>query len=296
MEHVDAFIKSGTYLRNWSPRTVRTYRQAFASLQRSLQLQAPADLKGPAALLTKARLEAWVAWLRSKGVTPGGVNMYVRTVNSYLSWKHEEGLSGQRLRLKLLPDPKGPMDHLTDADLRLVMNHRAAGRNARRTQALVALLADTGLRISEALGVESSRVDLDGLSLQVVGKGGRARLVPFSLGARKALWRHVQDSRRDGVPGRYVFATASGAPLSYRNAYRDIKSLCASAGVEGARVHPHAFRHYFAVGYVRNGGDLYRLSRILGHQSISTTQVYLRSMGLEQLREGHSQFSPLARL
>jgi integrase/recombinase XerD len=79
------------------------------------------------------------------------------------------------------------------------------------------------------------------------------------------------------------------------NAYRDIKTLCRSAGVVGAHIHPHAFRHCFAVTYVRRGGDIYRLSRLLGHASITTTQRYLRSMGIEHLKEGHEQFSPLVR-
>jgi site-specific recombinase XerD len=70
--------------------------------------------------------------------------------------------------------------------------------------------------------------------------------------------------------------------------------LCAAMGITGEHVHPHALRHAFACSYIRQGGDIYRLSRILGHCSISTTQLYLRSMGVEHLAEGH--LSPLARL
>ena len=88
-------------------------------------------------------------------------------------------------------------------------------------------------------------------------------------------------------------STRSGGRLSYRNAYRDVQSICQTLGIAA---HPHAFRHCFAVSYIRNGGDIYRLSRILGHASISTTSRYLRSMGLEALREGHEQLSPLSTL
>jgi integrase/recombinase XerD len=93
-----------------------------------------------------------------------------------------------------------------------------------------------------------------------------------------------------------VLGTNDGRQWSRRNAYRDLTRLCRSLGITTARVNPHAFRHCFAVTYVRNGGDIYRLSRILGHTSISTTQLYLRSMGLEHLQEGHAKFSPLGRL
>lgn len=94
----------------------------------------------------------------------------------------------------------------------------------------------------------------------------------------------------------FFYSRTGGRKLTYRNSYRDLKNVCRKIGIEGEHVHPHSFRHYFAVSYIRNGGDIYRLSRILGHTSISTTQLYLRSMGVEHLLEGHSQFSPLAKL
>lgn len=65
------------------------------------------------------------------------------------------------------------------------------------------------------------------------------------------------------------------------------------AGVVGPQIHPQAFRHCFAVTYIRRGGDIYRLSRLLGHASITTTQRYLRSMGVDTINEGHQRLSPL---
>lgn len=91
MEHVEQFLKSGLYLRAWSPKRVRTYRHAFSSLQQSLQSNRSPSVDGSSP--TKARLEAWVVWLKEKGVSSGGCNMYIRTVNSYLSWLHDEGLA-----------------------------------------------------------------------------------------------------------------------------------------------------------------------------------------------------------
>jgi site-specific recombinase XerD len=152
-------------------------------------------------------------------------------------------------------------------------------------------LLDTGLRIDEALGLERKHVNIDAMYLRVMGKGARERLVPISTEGRKVLYRWM--SRSDSA---LVFTTRNDGRVSYRNAYRDIKVLCAMIGVTGRHVHPHAFRHCFAASYVRRGGDVYRLSRILGHASITTTQLYLRSMGIEHLQEGHEKYSPLGRL
>ena len=84
----ETFLKQGKYLRNWSDRTVRTYRQGLACSG-----ETP---------LTKHGLEMWIVSMRERGLTPGGCNMYIRTVNAYLSWLHEEGQIATRLKLKLL--------------------------------------------------------------------------------------------------------------------------------------------------------------------------------------------------
>lgn len=261
------FVKQGVYLRNWTPRTATLYRQVLAHVPE------------PA----KPELDAWVIALRERGVSAMGCNVHIRATNSFLTWLHEEGHLTTKLRLKLLPTHLKIPHIPSDNDLKRVLRLRTTRPGRLRARALVLLLADTGLRITEAIELPWKDVNLDDLMLTIHGKGGRWRQVPISETGRKALWP-LRDKR---LPF---------APLNYRNAYRDIKGICGSAGVSGSQVRPHAFRHYFAVGYIRNGGDIYRLSRILGHSSISTTQIYLRSLGVEAVREAHTAFSPLSRL
>jgi integrase/recombinase XerD len=287
----DDFIKHGVYLRAWSLKTVRTYKQGLNAFQLSLGERHPLDAPASDAPLAKTDLDTFVIWMRQKGLSAGGCNMYIRTVNSYLSWLLEEGHIPQKLRIKLLPDPKKPLNTFSNADVRLLLAHKPKGAYHTRTWTLILCLMDTGIRIDEALGLERRNVDLDAFHMKVLGKGNKERIVPISLEFRKHLFRFMQKS-----DGRYVFAARTGLKLQYRNAYRDMRNLCNRIGIVGDHVHPHSCRHYFAVSYIRNGGDIYRLSRILGHTSISTTQLYLRSMGVEHLLEGHSQFSPLARL
>lgn len=282
----EQFIRTGLYLRGWSTRTVRTYRQGFSSLHASL---------GEAAI-TKESLEAWVIGLREKGLFPGGINMYIRTINSFLSWLKEEGVIQQSLRMKLLPNPCKPLKGFSDIEIRSLLSFRPRGFTELRTWTLLQFLLDTGCRIEEVLGAPENKIDLENLTVTVHGKGNKVRLVPISFEFRKVLFRYLQLKRSRVVNGsQSIFSTSSGHRLSYRNTYRDIKNLCAKAGVEGKHVHPHGFRHAFAVCYIRRGGDIYRLSRILGHTSISTTQIYLRSMGIDVIAEGHSSLSPLSK-
>jgi integrase/recombinase XerD len=268
----ESFVEQGIYLRNWSPTTVRSYRHALR--------ECPDQL-------SKATLNEMVVRLRQRGLSPGGINVRVRAINSFLSWLHEEGHLSERLRVKTLRAEPKAIQTFRDTDIKRLIAYRPKGRNQVRAWTLLILMIDCGLRIDEALGLERSNVNLDDLVLRVRGKGSKERLVPISIECRKHLFRWL---RNEEAKGRFVFSTSSGLRLAYRNAYRDLRVVVDQVGING-RVHPHAFRHAFAVNYIRRGGDIYRLSRILGHASITTTQLYLRSMGVEHLREHHDSLS-----
>jgi hypothetical protein len=122
-----------------------------------------------------------------------------------------------------------------------------------------------------------------------VGKGNEERLIPFSAALRRFLFRYMQANKSS----RFLFASRNGSRLSYDNTRRDIAKICAAAGV-GTKVHPHLFRHSFAASYIRQGRDIYRLSRILGHTQVTTTQLYLRSLGVADLRNARERLTPLA--
>jgi integrase/recombinase XerD len=270
----DQFIAHGKYLRGWSPRTITIYERA---------LRAFGDTQ-----LTRHALAAWVVALRERGHTIGGVNVLTRAICSYLSWLYEEGHTSEHLRIKQLPNPPRAIKVLSDAEVQRIVRFRPTRKAQTRTWTLIVLLLDTGLRIDEALGLQRRHVDLDALMVRVLGKGHRERLVPISTECRKHLHRLMTRTNND-----YVFGTRTITRMTYRNAYRDIKDVCAHVRVTGAHVRPHAFRHLFASSYVRRGGDIYRLCRILGHSSITTTTLYLRSMGIEHLQEGHEHLTPL---
>lgn len=135
-----------------------------------------------------------------------------------------------------------------------------------------------------------SNTDLDNLVIKVRGKGDKERLLPISVEMRKILCVYL--SRHRFKVRDYLFPTREGNRLEYHNALRDIKELCGRLGIEGVRLSPHGFRHYYSVNYMRRGGETYRLSRILGHTSVKTTEIYLQSMGVETISTGQ-QLSPL---
>lgn len=269
----EQFLQHGRYVRDWSPRTVICYRAAL--------VECPLPP-------TKANLNALVVAMRERGLSAGGINVRARAINSFLTWLHEEGHVAERLKVKLLKNPPKPIKVLTEIDIKRLASFRPKGRIQTRTWVLAMVLLDCGLRISEALGLERENVDLDNLALRVLGKGNKERLVPISLELRKHLFRFLRHTK-----GRYVFAAYSGASLERHNVYAELQNLCKVIGIT-THVHPHGFRHAYAVHATKNGLDVFRLSRILGHSSINTTQIYLRSIGFDHLRDS-AKCSPLRR-
>ena len=131
------------------------------------------------------------------------------------------------------------------------------------------MLLDTGCRITEALTLRVSDVDFDNLLLLLDGKGRKQRKVPFSFELRKALFRHT----REFCPQQHmlVLGTRDGCKLGRRVVLRDVKLLCKRLGFDPPARTLHAFRHTFAVNYLRHGGSVFHLQKVLGHSTLEMT-------------------------
>jgi integrase/recombinase XerD len=140
----------------------------------------------------------------------------------------------------------------------------------RRVQAIALMLADTGCRISELIGLRWQDVNFDDLLVTVRGKGNKQRIIPFSLELRKYLFKLQQQSKHN-----LVFASRDGHKLNRRNILRDVKLLCKKLGVRVPERSLHAFRHSFGVNYIRQGGSPFLLQKALGHSTLDMTKRYV---------------------
>jgi integrase/recombinase XerD len=289
----EQYIRAGLYLKGWSEKTPVIYWRAFTSFQRSLRYLGDCNPEGLS--LTKAQLEAWVISRREAGMSPCGINIYIRAMNAFSAWLKEEGHATEQIVLKQLKAPQKAVVVFSDADLKAILSFRPTKHWEHRTSALLHTLLDTGCRIDEILSLTVDHVDYDNLLLHVRGKGNKERKVPFSLELRKVLFRYqTREEKRLGKL-TYVFCTRDKVRLRHRNIYRDVILFCTRLGIT-KRVHPHLTRHTFACHFMKNGGSIYTLSRILGHSSVSTTQIYIRGLGVEDFHQEHARLSPLAKL
>jgi len=164
-----------------------------------------------------------------------------------------------------------------------------------RDRAILELLYGCGLRVSELVGLDTDRVDLPSQQVRVIGKGNKERRVPMGDEARDRLHRYRSGPREAWTAGRptpAVFVGMRGRRLSREAVWRLVRHWADAAGVR-ERVTPHTFRHSFATHLLEGGADLRVVQALLGHASISTTQLYTHLTG-ERVREVYARAHPRA--
>lgn len=164
-----------------------------------------------------------------------------------------------------------------------------------RNRAIVETLYGAGLRISELLGLTQQNLHLEEGFLQVLGKGAKERLVPLGRVAIQHITMYLQHVRSlwptvQGYEQR-VFVGKSGRPLTRHAVFLMLKKLAQQAGLH-RRVSPHTFRHSFATHLIEGGADLRAVQEMLGHQSITTTEIYTH-LDRDYLKQVVQQFHPL---
>jgi integrase/recombinase XerD len=150
---------------------------------------------------------------------------------------------------------------------------------ARRDRALLEFLYGTGARVSETVGVDLGHLDLDDKVVRVTGKGSKQRLVPIGLKAVEAIRAWLPDRLsliRGDVAGDPLFLNLRGRRITRQGIFDIVKKHAVSADIELGKVSPHVLRHSAATHMVEGGADLRTVQEMLGHATISTTQVYTR--------------------
>jgi len=154
---------------------------------------------------------------------------------------------------------------------------------------LILVLLDTGCRIDEVLTLTTADCDQHNMLFTMRGKGRKQRKIPFSFELRRHLCRSLGGLQ----PEQLIFATRYGKKLCRRNVLRDVKLDCRRLAIAPPERTLHAFRHTFAVNYLRRGGSVFHLQKVLGHSSLEMTRRYANLL-TEDLQAMHQKISLLA--
>lgn len=255
-------------------------------------------------------------------ITPGHISAFLasqnklskKTISNYhvglsalWTWMMEENLAEEHIpRQVKRPKPeKRAIVPFTEADIKELLSalgkskpySRPGKRECSHTtpqplrnQAIIFLLLDTGIRASELCGLRIKDIDLKNRRIMVFGKGAKERSVPFGPRTGTILWKYIttrEDAKEDDD---YLFITVNGEPMTDDRLYKVLKTLGKRAGVRD--VHPHRFRHTFAISFLRNNGNPWALQMALGHSTMDMVSVYL-ALAQADLDTTHKKASPV---
>ena len=273
--HFIGYLRECRYLKNLSPRTIESYEHCFRMIRPFLDAR-NGDWK-----------QAMMDFMATGRRNPGGVNIIVRSMKPFVKWLHENNHIQQPVILKKQKGPTVLIKVLSDAEVKALAQYRPPERREKRALMAALTILDTGVRSAECLRLALKDVDMDSMLIQVMGKGSRERKVPFSLELRKRLFRWIRSLPADSS---YLLPTRDGSAVGYDNACHDLYRVGEALGI---RLHFHLLRHTMATNYIRNGGEVARLQRILGHSSITTTLRYVH-LQTDDLKCGHEKYSVLS--
>jgi len=249
-------------------------------------------------------VEEHLAERRALGIGPGSLARAVAAVRGLYRFRLEEGWAGSDptgdVRSPRVPDrlPKALEEPEVLALLAAAEGSRPVDR---RDRAILEVLYGTGMRVSELVGLSLADLGSDTGLVRVLGKGSKERLVPLGRCASRALGEWLSPAGREALaPRRWarrgdaeaVFLNARGGRLTRQGVWGVLSKRAARAGLAG-RVHPHVLRHSCASHMLAHGADIRVVQELLGHASVSTTQVYTR-VSPEHLRRAYEQAHPRA--
>jgi len=250
----------------------------------------------PAAVDTRM-LRRYAASLSQGGLSPSSLARNVASLRAFYRMLREHGvIASNPAELLTLPKRPRSLPHVLRPDelAQLLDRIPLTTPLELRDRAMLELAYASGLRAEELVTLTVDSVDFDAEQVRIEGKGSKTRLVPVGEPALRALMRYLERARPALVHDqqRALLLSKSGLPLSTSDVRRRLRIWSMRAGLGGA-VHPHALRHSFATHLLNGGADLRAIQELLGHSSISTTQVYTQ-VESARLRRAYASSHPRA--
>jgi integrase/recombinase XerD len=281
--------------RGYTKKTMINKRQEYKQLKQFLmQKRAITELES----ITVHDLKAYVREKQKSGLSPQSIVSMYKTVAAFFSWCDKEEYLKDNIAKKVETPklPKKILEGFTFEEVEAMIN--AFTYNSyfeARNKAIIAMMSDCGLRAIEIRGLLTKNVKE--ATILVNGKGNKERMLFVSPALKKILIKYErmkkQYFKNKIFQGENYFLSYMGNEISHVGLYNVIREAGKRAGVNGKRVSPHTFRHFFSVQCILNGIDIYTLSKLLGHSDVTTTERYLQSLEDFELIKKAMPSSPL---
>ena len=251
-----------------SPVTTEWYA---SSLKRFRRYLVDSELPTHLFSINRAMIRAFIKYLQvearvprsGKQLSPYTVQGYVRTLKAFFAWIMREDYIEDN-PMATIPLPRVPIKLVNTFDegqiAKMLHECRLNRRSGYRDMTMIVVMLDTGVRISELLGINIDDIDFEGGYIKLkYGKGARERLIPIGALSQKTLWKFINQHRADPLTEniKKVFLGTTGLPLTKNGVLQMMRRYGQRADITGVRCSPHTLRHTFAKNYLLNGGDIF---------------------------------------
>jgi integrase/recombinase XerC len=239
-------------------------------------------------------IRSYIMSLMDSGLSPVTVNRKISSLKSFFKYLLKTGVieNNPTQKIQGLKNPKRLPVFIDEGKLGTVFSSYAfkEGFEGLRDKLIIDILYQTGLRRAEILNLREGDLDIYNLQLKVLGKRNKERIIPFSIELKRNLesYLHVKNQYKLNSP--YLLVTLKNTPLSPQKISRIVKEVLSSV-TTNQKKSPHVLRHTFATHLLNNGADINAVKELLGHASLSATQVYTHNT-IDKLKKSYNQAHP----
>ncbi len=289
-KNVEEYISYIADVKNLSKNTTNSYKRdlnKFANFVVDLEITNYSSINDEIC-------SAWIGDLFSDGINPRSIQRHLSSAKGFFKYLKKNGLVNTS-PFDLISAPKTPSnlpDVLSPEDVEQLLNFKPSSLIEVRDMAIVELIYSSGLRVSEAIDIDIADFEEDMSFLRVIGKGSKTRLVPLGKFAINAIKNWLIEREKIVNNTDALFLNSKGTRLSVRSVQIRLKKMALKQGLPP--IYPHMLRHSFATHMLESSGDLRTIQELLGHSSLSTTQIYTK-LDYQHLAKIYDQAHPRAK-
>ena len=272
LNDINEYLVFVSQVKNLSENTTKSYERDLKKLYlflEKLNVTNYSDIK-------EETCSAWIGDLYSQNNKPKSIQRHLSSAKGFFRFLKKNNLIGSS-PFELVTAPKSSNtlpDVLSPEDVEQLLNFKPSNTIEIRDMAIVELMYSSGLRVSETVNINISDFEENMSFLRVIGKGSKTRLVPMGRFAINAINKWLNEREKISNNTDALFLNSKGSRLSVRSIQLRLKKMAIKQGLPP--VHPHMLRHSFATHMLESSGDLRTIQELLGHSSLSTTQIYTK--------------------
>ncbi|RPH02379.1 MAG: tyrosine recombinase XerC [Candidatus Pelagibacter sp. TMED153] len=259
-------------IKGLSKNTTNSYQRDLNKFSKFLKASGVSDFER----LTEEICSAWIADLFQHNVSARSIQRHISSAKGFFNYLKKSGLVTNS-PFELINSPKSPShlpNILSPEEVSQLLNFKPKNAQEKRDLAIIELIYSSGLRVSEAVNINLGDFEDNKTFLRVMGKGSKTRLVPVGRYAKNAIEGWMIERDKLSTKDNSLFVNLRGRRITTRSVQERLKNIAIMQGLPP--VNPHMLRHSFATHLLESSGDLRSIQELLGHSSLSTTQIYTR--------------------